>query len=199
MPNAIAHHPLTNPQPFHKQQPMASFLPQFILWAWWSVVWNITLVSWDQLPCLCVLTTCYVPPALPLVGHKPPKNPWHNISTAQQHLQQQGVTNIILILNPKHSIIPATRKEPRSQPKQGQMLTNGRIIPKQCLEKPFCTALNSGIQKVLPTEKPTHKNLMSFIFLSPALNWYKHFWAPTVHQKHCLPECKSSDKLFHWE
>lgn len=46
-----------------------------------------------------------------LPEHGKLKNPGFRVSTAQQQPKYQCVTSIILILNPKHSTVPATKKK----------------------------------------------------------------------------------------
>ena len=76
------------------------------------VEWNIHLASLGQLFCLCRLPASCAPPASSLVGnYKKLKSPWLGVSTAQQQLTLQCVINIILILYPKHSTIPVTRRK----------------------------------------------------------------------------------------
>lgn len=43
MHHAIAHHPLTNAQPPKQRLAPLDQLPQFLYWAWCSMVWNIPL------------------------------------------------------------------------------------------------------------------------------------------------------------
>lgn len=83
--------------------------PWFTDWAWPYILWNISLARWDQLFWLCSLTdSCASPASSLVVWIEKQKGPWFRIRTAQE--QHWWVTNIILILNLKHSIVPATRK-----------------------------------------------------------------------------------------
>lgn len=63
MPNAVAHHPLSDAQPILKQQAatLTASSPNFDCSAWCHVVWDIPFVSWGQLsqlhplPAFCTL------------------------------------------------------------------------------------------------------------------------------------------------
>lgn len=82
--------------------------PQFTHWTWHSAVWNIPLASLGQLFLIVLppgfLCTCS------LAEHGTLISPWLRAHSAQQQLKHQCVNNIILILNPKHSTVPATKK-----------------------------------------------------------------------------------------
>lgn len=64
----------------------------------------------------CVPSQLPVPSASSLAGNEKLKSPWFHVSTAQQQLKPQCVINIILILNPTHSTVPATGKRINSIP-----------------------------------------------------------------------------------
>lgn len=88
------------------------------------MVWNIPLASLGQLPWYFSLpATC----ALHWQDTKRSRNilGCMYVSTAQQELKPRCEINIILILNPKHSTTPGTRKEMSSTPvKSEQLLKN---------------------------------------------------------------------------
>ena len=109
--NAVAHHPPTIAQPIPKQQSRPNQLPPAYILC--HMVWNIPLASWDQLSWLCsLLPWLLVHPA----EHGELKKSLTSTSTTQQQLRHQRVTNITLILNPKHSTVPATRRKINSVP-----------------------------------------------------------------------------------
>ena len=96
----------------HAQCPPPSFFfPQLIYWAWRHMVWNSPLASLGQLSWLCPL------PASCASGRAwNAKKSLASINITQQQLKHQCVINIILMLNPKHSTIPATKKKINSIP-----------------------------------------------------------------------------------
>lgn len=65
-----------------------------------------------QLFQLCPLPTFCAAPALPLAGHHEElKSPWLSVNTPQWQPKHQCLINVILILHPKHSAVPATQKK----------------------------------------------------------------------------------------
>lgn len=124
-------------------QPLASS-SQFICWVWFSMVWDSSWVIW---------VSCHIPSHLlahlqpaPWQGSKRRQKVFDWVSTAQQQLQCYCVINIILVLNPKHSIIPAAKKKINSIPAETG----------QCL-------MNDEDRKVI-----------KFIFIQLKLMWYKN-------------------------
>lgn len=93
--------------------------PQFLYWAWHSLVCNMPLASLAHLSWLCPLSVSHTPAH----GQEHGKlaSPWFWGSNTQQKLKHQWVIIVILILNSKHSTVTATRKKitPSSQPKPG--------------------------------------------------------------------------------
>ena len=114
MHNAIAHLLPTDAQLVPKQRssdPSQPHSPQFMYWTWCHMARNIALASLGQLSWLCPLPTSCAPPAFLLAGHEKLKNPWLGLNATGDNWKHQCVINILLILNPKHSTIPATRKK----------------------------------------------------------------------------------------
>lgn len=87
-----------------------SFFPQLLLLWKHNTMWDIHLSLWDQQswmyphPTPCVLSASF------LVGWYEEKSPWLCANTAQQWLKHPIVTNVVLVTNPKHSIISASLK-----------------------------------------------------------------------------------------
>jgi len=76
------------------------------------MVWNTPLASLGQLSWVCPLPAPAAPLACSLAGQSEKlKSPWLGVSTALQQLKHQHVINILLILNPKHSTTPPTRRK----------------------------------------------------------------------------------------
>lgn len=68
--------------------------------------------SLGQLFLFCPLPASCASPAFLLARqHEKQKSPWLSVSTTQPQLKHQCDANIILILNPKYSIVPATMKK----------------------------------------------------------------------------------------
>ena len=64
---------------------------------------------------LCPLPAPAAPPACPLAWQREKlKSPGLSVSTALQQLKHQCGINIILVLIPKHSTVPATRRKTNS-------------------------------------------------------------------------------------
>jgi len=103
MHSATAHYPLTSPPLSSDPAPIQ--LPQFIYWAWRHMVWNMPLASLDQLAWLYSLPDSA---GTAREAEKSLTSNNHYLATTKKH---QCIINIILILNPKHSTIPATRKK----------------------------------------------------------------------------------------
>lgn len=117
--SAIAHHQQTDAQAAAVPSPWPTTL-QFNCSAWHYMSWSIPLVSLGQLSWLCTpqlqgcacLPAICASPASSLTGqYEKLKRLWLHVSTAEQHLKQQCVSNIIFLLNPKHSSIPASVKK----------------------------------------------------------------------------------------
>lgn len=72
----VTHHQVTDAQPVSEQQqvwPTSTPHPQFYCWAWLSMVWDVPLVSWDQLShCVPSAPLAY----LLVVQSKKEKRPW---------------------------------------------------------------------------------------------------------------------------
>ena len=125
---------LTTCQPMPSQSlnsdpPLPANSSQFIYWAWHHMVWNTALASLGQLPWLCPL-----PALVPLqpscwLGMRS----WKILDLVQKLLSNnwkyQCVTNVLLLLNPRHNTIPATRKKINSIPAETRTLT----VPVACL------------------------------------------------------------------
>lgn len=134
---------------------------------WWPEQWATS--PWPALPSLyaeCDFlwygialgsfgVSCHIYVPSHLLAHLQPA-PWQGskrrqkvfdwVSTAQQQLQCYCVINIILVLNPKHSIIPAAKKKINSIPAEtGQCLMNDE-----------------------------HRKVIKFIFIQLKLMWYKN-------------------------
>jgi len=75
------------------------------------MAWNTPLANLGQLSWVCPLPAPAAPLACPLAGQSEKlKSPWLGVSTALQQLKHQRVINTLLILNPKHSTLPATMR-----------------------------------------------------------------------------------------
>ena len=108
--------------------------------------WNTPLASLGQLPWVCPLPAPAAPPACPLAGQsKKLENPWLSVSTALQQLKHQCDINIILILNPKHSTLPATRRKINS------ILAEARTVWNIPFGRFKSAALVMSLPKFLPT------------------------------------------------
>ena len=119
MNNAAAHYMLTEAQP--------SSTYMFYRSAWCHIV------SLGHLSCLCPLPAFCAPPAFSLAGyHEKLKRPWLSVSTALQQVEHQCVFSIILILNPKHTTMPTTRRKINSVPAKIKTLT----FPLQHIHEP---------------------------------------------------------------
>lgn len=75
------------------------------------IVWNVPLASWSQLSCLCPL-----PSLLTGRAREAEKSFYLAEALLSNNWKHQCVTNIIPILNPKHSTAAATRKKIYSIP-----------------------------------------------------------------------------------
>lgn len=87
-------------------------LPIFI--ALHNAVWYriYLLPVWVSCPSYVNFPGSCAPPAFSMAGqYVKLKGPWFSVSTAQKQLKHQCGVSIILILNPDHSTIPATRKK----------------------------------------------------------------------------------------
>lgn len=112
MPNTIAYHTLTDAQSVPDKQLAAPDQP--------SLYTDHEMLHGMEYPfgtfrcaVLAVLPPSFLCTCL-LPEHGKLKNPGLRVSTAQQLPKYQCVTNIILILNPKHSTVPAAWKKSNS-------------------------------------------------------------------------------------
>lgn len=93
------------------------FLQSCYCWAWHRRVWAISLASWGQLSWLCPFPAPCSSPAPCWQGSGSCwQNPWLFMSAAQQQLKHQCAIIIILIENPKHSVIQASANKINSVP-----------------------------------------------------------------------------------
>ena len=126
----IAHHPPTDAQPVPEHLPPASSPPS--LYTEHDVIWYGIFLWPVWVTVLAVSPPSFLcPPAYSLVGWgEKLKSPWLSVNTAQQQLKHQCVINIILILNPNHITVPATRKKINSIPAETRTpLWQGSGIP----------------------------------------------------------------------
>ena len=111
------------PSPHPEQWPPPSFVAQHDTT---HTLWDIPWASLGHSSCLCHLPSPGAPPATSLAGqHNRLKSPWLSVSPALQQLKHQCVISIILILIPKHSTIPATRKKINTIPAKTWTYCNG--------------------------------------------------------------------------
>lgn len=92
---------LANTQPFPEQWlSLPCLCPEYdVLWCGASL-WPVQ-VSWSSLPSSCA------PPGWQRMGNRKVLR----LSTAQHRLKHHLVINIMIILHPKHSIVPVARKK----------------------------------------------------------------------------------------
>ena len=140
--------------------PLPSSNLRFSCWAWRHMVWDIPLVIWGQLCCLCPLTTSYGPPAyvLAVEGGKQ-KRPWLCVNTAQQELKHVCIMRTVFSTNPKHSPISVTTKKINSFPanisKRSEVEPGEKeLIRRRCLSFCCCSSESNsvlfGIKLVFP-------------------------------------------------
>ena len=104
------------------------------------------MVSWGLLSWPCPLPAPCAPAASSLVGQQEKlKSPWLYVSTSPQHLKHRCVISIILILNPKHNTIPATRRKNNSIPAEARTLVTLLSLLPLPLFSQLDTLLRSGV------------------------------------------------------
>lgn len=92
------------------------------------MVWDIPLTSLGQLCWLYPPSASCAPPAILLaVLHKNLKSPWLSVNTALQQLEHWCVIDTVLIRNPKHRIIPATRKKMNFIPSETRTVLHSNL------------------------------------------------------------------------
>lgn len=93
-----------------------SHLPQFCC-ALHHMVWDIPLAGLRQLSLFCTLPASCAFLTFPLAEqNEKQENPWLFVSTALHQWKHGCVIKIIFLLNPRHTIIPATTKKINSIP-----------------------------------------------------------------------------------
>lgn len=106
MHSAIAHNSLTNDQSVPEMQPSPPPTPPVVLF-------SMTLYGPGHLlgQCGSAVLVWYTPIFLPAGKCEKLKNPSFSVSIAKQQLKHLCVVKIILIFNPKHSTISATKRK----------------------------------------------------------------------------------------
>lgn len=90
---------------------LLTHFPQFLRWAWHSVVCNLSLACSGQLSHPCLSPVSCAPFTARVL-----KSPWSVVITGQTQPAHQYVIIIIPVLNPKDSSAPATWKKSNSLP-----------------------------------------------------------------------------------
>lgn len=111
-------------------------LLSFYCWAWCSTAWNMPMVSLDQLSWLHPLPDSCTPSTFLLGGQSGKKRkPWFCASTVQQPPKHGYVINTLLVTNPKHSMIQATKREKKNSvpPRPSTTIKNSLFMIKSCL------------------------------------------------------------------
>ena len=123
MHSAMTHHLLTDAQPVPEQQSQSPgqqppvYIPSITSYCMEYPFGQFVSAVMAMLPPSFLCTSF-------LAEHGKLQSPWLSVSTAQQQLKHQCIINIMLILNPKHSTIPATRKKINSVPAENKTVTN---------------------------------------------------------------------------
>lgn len=108
MYNSVSHHPLTDAQA--RASPLStphSFIIQLDAIYYGIFLWPIWVNFPHSVPCHLFVHPQFLADRV----CEKMKYPWLCASIALRQLKDWCVINVILILNPKHSTIPATRKK----------------------------------------------------------------------------------------
>lgn len=113
-----------------RQTPSSSISLSHLPCIYCHMFWDTPLSCVGQLSWLCAPPASCAAPASLLAGQcEKLESPWHSVITAVQPLKPQCVISIILILNPKYSIISTTRKKINSMPDETRTISTPYSIP----------------------------------------------------------------------
>ena len=151
MHSAVAHPQLTDAHPAPEQQLLSRPTLPVLLLSLMPHGMGYPFGQCQSLSWLCPLPASCAPSACSLAGHHEKLNsPWLHVSTVLQQLKHWCVISIILILNPKHGTISATRKK-TIQPKLGQqsylMAEDGKYLNyfrEKSYSESECCFMNQG-------------------------------------------------------